>query len=66
MLKTENLSKNSEISFVLKPYLYLLKRMKNVGLNRGKLAFLPAASAFEVAQFLLRNYMPNFPNLGAF
>ena len=34
--------------------------------NRGKLAFLPAASDFKVAQFLSSNHTPNFPNLGAF
>ena len=34
--------------------------------NRGKFAFLPAASDFKVAQFLSSNHTPNFPNLGAF
>ena len=34
--------------------------------NRGKLDFLPAARDFKVAQYLSRNYAPNFPNLGAF
>ena len=33
---------------------------------RGYLPFLPAARDFKVAQFLLRNYTLNFPNLGAF
>ena len=34
--------------------------------NHGKLAFLPVANDINVAQFLLSNHAPNFPNLGAF
>ena len=48
--------------------LYWVKCCQNFrASNRGKLAFLPAARDFKVAQiFLSSNYAPNFLNLGAF